>query len=166
MPGAAYGEVELLSNKVDFPVGERDLDLDRRVLTDEAGHQAREEASIEAGRHRQPNQATGLALALGYGLLRVSKRGESARHSIVIGAAGSGEPELTARPLEQTRTELFLQPSYSSTHGRFRQPECPGSDGEALRLHHLPKRAYEAQIHRCTTSNAEFAAPHVVRQLL
>src|SRR5216683_6394050 len=113
MPGAAYGEVELLSDKVHFPIGERDLDLDRRVLTDEAGHQAREEASIEASRHRQPNRTPGLALALGHGVLRVSKRGESPRHPIVIGAAGGGEPELTAGPLEQTRAELFLQPSHS-----------------------------------------------------
>src|SRR5712664_4418588 len=111
-------EVKALGNRITIPIRERNIDVDRPMLSDEAHHHAGEEASPHFKRHTQPDQTARLTLSLRHCVLRLCKLGERACGAMVILPAVGGELRSTAPPLEEARSKLLFQLSHRAANRR------------------------------------------------
>src|SRR6266851_4614895 len=140
-------EVKSFGNQITVPVRERNIDLDRPMLSHETHHHAREEASAHFRRGNQPDQTAKLALSLRHSVLRFCKLGERARGEMVIRPAVGGELRSAAPALEESCAEPFFQLRYRAAYRSLRQSKPAGSSGKALAFHDPSKSAREVQIH-------------------
>src|SRR6266851_7819007 len=102
-------EVKSFGNQITAPIRERNIDLDRPMLSRETHHHPREEASAHFKRGNQPDQTAKLTLSLRHGVLGLCKLGKRACGEMVIRPTLGGEPRSAAPPLEEARAESLFQ---------------------------------------------------------
>ncbi|MCY1432306.1 hypothetical protein D9M71_482980 [compost metagenome] len=149
--GQAQGEVEALTDHIDFAVEGFDIEFDPRVLAHEAGqHRRQGEIQQQRGATDADRPAGFGAVALHHTLRRLHLGHHRLAMAIVV-LADFSDLEIAGRTLDQTKAQALFQAANLAADGRLGHAQLASGSGKATLLDYLQVHEQLIQINHAWT---------------